>query len=41
TTTPEKVMVYADFMHRTGAIKAKPASWKDLCHETVHGKPGS
>ena len=41
TTTPEKVMVYADFMHRIGAIKEKPASWKDLCHAAVHGKQGS
>lgn len=41
TTAPEKVMVYAEFMHRIGAIKEKPASWKDLCHNLVHGKPGS
>src|SRR2546421_708962 len=30
TTTPQNVMKYADFMAKTGAIKVKPESWKDL-----------
>ena len=27
---PEGVMRYVDFMHRTGVIKARPDSWKDM-----------
>jgi NitT/TauT family transport system substrate-binding protein len=34
-------MKYTDFMHKTGAIKQKPESWKDLCFDNVHGLPGS
>jgi NitT/TauT family transport system substrate-binding protein len=41
TTTPQNVMKYADFMARTGAIKVKPDSWKDLFFPNVHGMPGS
>lgn len=41
TMTPKYVMKYADFMHKTGAIKLKPESWKDLCFDNVHGLPGS
>ena len=41
TTTPQNVMKYADFMGKTGAIKVKPDSWKDLFFPNVHGMPGS
>ncbi len=41
TTAPQNVMKYAEFMHRTGAIKEKPASWKDLFFDDLHGKQGS
>jgi NitT/TauT family transport system substrate-binding protein len=41
TTTPQNVMKYADFMVKTGAIKVKPDSWKDLFFPNVHGVPGS
>ena len=41
TTTPYKVMEFANFLHATGGIKNKPASWKDLYWETVHHLPGS
>jgi NitT/TauT family transport system substrate-binding protein len=41
TTTPENVMKYVDFMARTGTIKVKPDSWKDLFFPNVHGLPGS
>jgi NitT/TauT family transport system substrate-binding protein len=41
TTTPENVMVFADFMHEVGLIKEKPASWKELFWENVHAKAGS
>lgn len=41
TTTPQNVLKYVDFMNRTGAIKVKPASWKDLFFPNVHALPGS
>jgi NitT/TauT family transport system substrate-binding protein len=41
TTTPENVMKYAEFMHRTGTIKNLPASWRDFFFEEIHGVPGS
>jgi NitT/TauT family transport system substrate-binding protein len=30
TTTPHAISKYADFMYRTGSIKKKPVSWKDM-----------
>lgn len=41
TTTPQNVMKYADFMAKTGAIKIKPDTWKDLFFPNTHGMPGS
>ena len=41
TVAPEGVMKYADFMHRIGTLKAKPASWKDVFFAAVHDRPGS
>lgn len=41
TTTPKNVMKYVDFMYKVGAIKVKPASWKDLFFPEVHNLPGS
>ena len=41
TTTPQNVMKYVDFMLKTGAIKTKPDSWKDLFFPNVHAQPGS
>lgn len=41
TTTPQNVMKYADFMAKTGAIKVKPESWKELFFPNVHAMPGS
>jgi NitT/TauT family transport system substrate-binding protein len=41
TMTPKATMKYAAFMHKTGAIKQKPESWKDLCFDNVHALPGS
>jgi sulfonate transport system substrate-binding protein len=38
---PEKVMKYVEFMYRTGMVKQKPASWKDLFFPEVHHLPGS
>ena len=41
TTTPQNVMKYVDFMVKTGAIKVRPESWKDLFFPNAHGLPGS
>jgi NitT/TauT family transport system substrate-binding protein len=41
TLTPKSVMKYVDFMHRTGALKTKPDSWKDMFFPMAHGLPGS
>jgi NitT/TauT family transport system substrate-binding protein len=41
TTTPQNVTKYVDFMVKTGAIKVKPDSWKDLFFPNVHALPGS
>jgi len=41
TTTPERVMKYADFMHQTGSIRNQPASWKDLFFPEIHDASGS
>jgi NitT/TauT family transport system substrate-binding protein len=41
TTTPQKITKFSDFMHKTGTIKTKPNSWKDLFFPNVHGKQGS
>ncbi|WKW50293.1 ABC transporter substrate-binding protein [Rhodomicrobium lacus] len=41
TLTPKKIVDYADFMYSTGAISAKPASWKDVFFDDIHHLPGS
>jgi sulfonate transport system substrate-binding protein len=41
TKVPSNVGKIADFLYRTGAIKNKAASWKDLFFPEVHGLPGS
>jgi len=41
SVAPEGVMKYAEFMHRVGTLRAKPASWKDLFFPAVHDRPGS
>lgn len=38
---PSGTMVFAEFMHKVGSIKVKPASWKDLFFEDIHHLPGS
>ena len=39
--TPSNTMKMVDFMHKTGAIKVKPASWKELFFANMHELPGS
>jgi NitT/TauT family transport system substrate-binding protein len=41
TTTPLNIMRYANFMAKTGMIKVKPDSWKDLFFPNVHILAGS
>jgi len=41
TTAPSRIGVYADFMHKVGAIKSKPESWKDLFFPDLHTETGS
>ncbi|MEH2549848.1 ABC-type nitrate/sulfonate/bicarbonate transport system substrate-binding protein [Bradyrhizobium sp. AZCC 2262] len=41
TTIPQGTFKYADFLAKIGAIKNKPASWKDYTFEELHNKPGS
>jgi NitT/TauT family transport system substrate-binding protein len=41
TLVPEGVMIYADFMHRVGLLKVKPASWKDVFVSELHALPGN
>jgi NitT/TauT family transport system substrate-binding protein len=41
TMTPEQTLPIADFMFRTGTLKNKAASWKDLYFQELHNLPGS
>jgi NitT/TauT family transport system substrate-binding protein len=41
STTPEKVMDFADFMHLAGTIKTKPANWGDLFLPELRSRQGS
>ena len=38
--TPRKIGPQAEFLHRMGLIKTKPASWKDVFFAEVHGLAG-
>src|SRR5258706_1988916 len=41
TMTPEQTMPIASFMSKTGTLKGKAASWKDLVFPELHNVPGS
>lgn len=41
TLTPQKLMVFAKFMHAIGVLKNEPASWKDLCFPMIYDLKGS
>ena len=41
TVAPQNTMKYAEFMHKVGALKNKPASWKDYFFPEIHGVSGS
>ena len=40
-STPRGIMAFAEFMYSTGAIKAKPSSWKDAFIPDVLQAPGN
>jgi NitT/TauT family transport system substrate-binding protein len=40
TTVPENTMAYASFMHRVGALKNRPQSWKDYFFPEAHPGDG-
>jgi NitT/TauT family transport system substrate-binding protein len=39
--TPQRSMLWAEYMHRIGLIKQKPASWKDFTFPQIHERQGS
>jgi len=41
TLVPEGIMIYADFMHRVGLLKVRPATWKDVFVAELHDLPGN
>jgi NitT/TauT family transport system substrate-binding protein len=41
TKVPRRFGQLIEFMYRTGYVKNKPASWKDLFFQEAHGLPGS
>lgn len=38
---PRNTLVFTDFMVKTGTIKNRPTSWKDLFFPEIHDQPGS
>jgi NitT/TauT family transport system substrate-binding protein len=41
TLTPHKTLVTAQFMHKIGRVKVKPAKWDELYFQNLHGRDGS
>lgn len=41
SATPRGTMKFAEYLHKIGSLKNKPASWKDYMWETAHGLNGS
>jgi NitT/TauT family transport system substrate-binding protein len=41
STTPQRSMLWADYMHRIGLLKVKPSSWKDYFFPAMHDRAGS
>jgi NitT/TauT family transport system substrate-binding protein len=40
-TTPEGVMRFAEFQHRTGMVRERPADWRELFFPEVHDRAGA
>jgi len=41
SATPQRTMLWAEYMSRIGMIKTKPASWKDYVFPNIHDRAGS
>ena len=41
SATPINTRIFADFMFQTGALKTKPASWRDYYFSDLYALPGS
>jgi NitT/TauT family transport system substrate-binding protein len=41
SSTPQRSMLWAEYMYRIGPIKTKPASWKDYTFPNIHDRNGS
>jgi sulfonate transport system substrate-binding protein len=41
TTTPKKIMDYADYMSRVGMLPSKPSSWREIFFDDISKLPGS
>jgi len=41
TLSPERTFVFAEFLARTGGVKAKAQTWKDYFFPDIHDLPGS
>lgn len=41
TTTPQRMMLFAEFLNKVGAVKEKPATWQDLFFPDAHNLPGT
>ena len=39
--TPKNTVPLAEFMHKTGSLKVKPANWKDMFFPNAHAMAGS
>jgi NitT/TauT family transport system substrate-binding protein len=40
TAQPRRIAFFADFLNRTGTMKAKLGGWKELFWETAHNQQG-
>ena len=40
TSQPHRIAFFADFLNRTGTMKAKLGGWKELFWETAHNQQG-
>jgi len=41
TSLPLRTMLFAEFLHRQGAMRNKPTSWRELFWENQHHRDGS
>src|SRR3954454_5792567 len=41
SSTPQRSMLWAEYMHRIGLLKQKPTSWKDYSFPNIHDRNGS